>query len=75
MVRSLTESVRAVWNLSRLLLATRGRWRGAYWRWRYETAFGRDESRLPPPRVRRKALMKYGAWVGTMRSLRRLRRG
>ncbi len=48
-----------------LLLAAKSRFRlrSGYWRWRYETAFGTDPSRMPPRTARLRAIVDYGRWV------------
>jgi len=53
-------------ELLRLAALTRFRFKGPYWRWRMETAFGRGE---PPRGEMLRAAIKYGAWA------RRMRRG
>jgi hypothetical protein len=60
----------AAWQLLRLLHLTRWRWRGRYWSWRKETAFGSDPSRMPDARAQRDAMLEYGRWVGVMRRMR-----
>jgi hypothetical protein len=56
-----------VWELARLLAASRFRLGGAYWRWRRETAFGSDPARRPPLRERVRQIVAYGVWVHRMR--------
>lgn len=58
----------------RLGLATGFRMRGAYWRWRLETAFGTDPDRMPDARARREAMVDYLVWTHRMRTLMRSRR-
>lgn len=65
------DTCRALVALARLGIQTRGRVRGAYWRWRMETAFGTDPSRMPPRAERWKSVIEYGAWVHRMRALMR----
>ena len=60
-----------IWNLALLGLRTRFRFRGRYWSWRMETAFGTDRAKWPSARERRRAAIAYGAWVGSMRALAR----
>lgn len=48
-------------------LATGFRRRGAYWRWREETAFGAEPSRWPSASARRRAMLEYAAWSWRMR--------
>ncbi|MBC7835182.1 MAG: hypothetical protein H7Y88_08785 [Phycisphaerales bacterium] len=57
----------AVYELARLAILTRFRFKGPYWTWRQHTAFGRG---LPESRRELLAsVLEYGAWV------RRMRRG
>jgi hypothetical protein len=63
--------IRALWNLFLVGCATGFKLRGPYWRWRKETAFGSNASRMPNAAARRHAALEYGAWVGQMRALRR----
>jgi hypothetical protein len=58
----------------RLGFATGFRLRGAYWRWRLETAFGTDPGRMPDARERREAMVDYLVWTHRMRKLMRSRR-
>ncbi len=65
------ETVSGCWQLLRLLVLSRFRIRGRYWRWREETAFGRGR-----PQNRRetiKALLEYGRWMARVRKLGRPR--
>ena len=52
-----------------LLLGVRGgfRRRRPYWKWRNETAFGSDPSRIPPFSERVHAILAYGLWVYRMK--------
>ena len=61
------ETLGGLWELMRLAAKTKFRLRGKYWRWRLETAFGRDPTRLPTRRERRKASLEYARWVRRMR--------
>ena len=63
-------AARGARNLLLLGFKTRFRLRGSYWSWRMETAFGRDRSKWPPLRERMRAVLEYGAWVGSMRRMR-----
>ena len=65
------DTCRALLALARLGVQTRFRMRGAYWRWRMETAFGTDASRMPPFGERMRSIIEYGAWVHRMRSMMR----
>ncbi len=60
-------TIGGIYELIRLALITRLRFRGAYWQWRMHTAFGRGypASRLELVR----SVLAYGRWV------RRMRRG
>lgn len=66
-VRSAIDTLGAVYELARLGVITRFRFRGPYWEWRLHTAFGRGypESRWQLVH----AVLEYGRWV------RRMRRG
>lgn len=57
--------------LASMACATRMRFRGAYWSWRRETAFGSDPGRWPKPAARRRAILEYARWVASMRRLAR----
>ncbi len=70
-MRAVLHTLDAVWQLTRLALVTRGKLRGRYWHWRFETAFGSDPSRRPPWMERVKAMLRFGHWVGRMRRLSR----
>lgn len=65
--RSAIDTLGAVYELARLGVITRFRFRGPYWEWRLHTAFGRGypESRWELVY----AVLEYGRWV------RRMRRG
>lgn len=70
MIRWLRDAAGGVYELARLAVITRFRFRGKYWQWRYETAFGRGR-----PKSRRemcKRLFDYARW---MRRMRRMSRG
>lgn len=59
------ELLGGVYQLLRLAALTRFRMRGAYWQWRWHTAFGRG---APPTRgARLRAALDYGRWVHRMR--------
>lgn len=66
-VRTLT----AIYALFLLAIRSRFRLRGAYWRWREETAFGTDPTRHPPFRERMRMILEYGHWVHQMRKFMR----
>ena len=54
-------------ELIRLAIVTRFRLRGPYWRWRMETALGRDRSKWPSARERRASILRYAAWAREIR--------
>ena len=58
------------WELMRLGIRTRFRFRGPYWRWRVETAFGADPASRPPRRQMMHAALDYGRWIRRMRRMR-----
>lgn len=52
-------------ELLRLGFVTGFRFKGAYWQWRMETAFGRGQ---PPRGEMIRAAVRYGAWARRMRT-------
>ena len=48
------------------VLTARGRFKGAYWTWRWEPAFGAG---APPKGELRAGLLHYARWVGAMSRL------
>lgn len=56
----------AVYELARLALVSRFRFKGPYWQWRLHTAFGRG---YPGRRELLRSVLAYGRWVGRMRRL------
>jgi len=59
------EQLGAAYELARLGVISRFRFRGPYWQWRHETAFGRG---VPESRVELVAsVWMYGRWVYRMR--------
>lgn len=66
-MRWLIDTIGGLYELARLGVITKFRFRGAYWRWRMETAFGqgKPESRMEMLH----AVLEYGRWM------RRMRRG
>lgn len=70
------EFVGALYELARLAVLSRGRFRGAYWSWRLHTAFGRGypTGRWPGRWGERGAIvhsvLDYGRWVYRMRRMR-----
>jgi hypothetical protein len=66
-MRRLIRMIGGAWELLRLAVITGFRFRGEYWQWRMQTAFGRGY-----PATRRelaRSVLEYGSWV------RRMRRG
>lgn len=64
-MRTLLDTIGGLYQLARLAVVTRCNFRGAYWRWRLETAFGRGY-----PESRRelvKSVLAYARWVHRMR--------
>ena len=65
-MRRLLDTFWGLTELARLAIITRCRFRGRYWRWRMETAFGRG---MPESRIELlKAAIRYGAWARRMRT-------
>ena len=62
-------TIDALWQLARLAVLSKFKLRGAYWKWRADTAFGTDVGRMPSRAARLLAVLDYGAWVGRMRRL------
>ncbi len=60
-MRTLWDTIGGLYQLARLAVLTRFRFRGPYWRWRMETAFGggRPSSRMETIR----AVLAYGRWM------------
>ncbi len=63
-LRSLITLPGAIYELARLAVISRFRFKGAYWQWRFHTAFGRGTP-ARPELIR--SLLAYGHWVGRMR--------
>ena len=66
-MRRMTQTLGGLWMLLRLAVRTRFRFRGPYWRWRLETAFGASESRRLPFLSRLGAILSYARWTWRMR--------
>lgn len=66
----LGDVIGGLYELARLGVRSRFRFRGAYWQWRLHTAFGRGypESRLELLA----ALLRYGAWMRRMKRIGRV---
>jgi len=62
-VRHVIDTIGGVWELILLAWKSRFRMRSVYWRWRYETAFGTDPTKMPPRLQRLRAMLDYGRWV------------
>ena len=69
-MRRLLDTLGGLWELMRLGARSRFRLGSAYWRWRYETAFGNDPAARPPRRQHIGALLDYGRWVYRMKRKR-----
>jgi hypothetical protein len=65
----LTDNVMALFELARLGVLSRFRFRGSYWRWRMHTAFGRGYPASRWELVR--SVLAYGRWMHQMRRLGR----
>ncbi len=65
-MKALVETIGGVYELARLGVISRFRFRGRYWRWRLETAFGRG---TPPPWEMLISTLEYGRWCYRMRRL------
>lgn len=64
MLRDLVTLPGSLYELARLGVLTRFRFKGAYWRWRLHTAYGRG---YPERRTLVRATIEYGRWVRRMR--------
>lgn len=53
-----------LYELARLAVLSRFRFKGAYWQWRLHTAFGRG---YPPRGELIWSVIRYGVWVRKMR--------
>lgn len=61
------DTIGGLWELFLLAARSGFRLRGAYWRWRAETAFGSRPQELPSRRERLRAILSYGRWVYRMK--------
>jgi hypothetical protein len=61
------ETLGGLWELLRLAIKTRGRLRGRYWKWRYETAFGSEPDKYTTRWQRVRAMLDYARWVYRMK--------
>jgi hypothetical protein len=60
-VQHLLETLGGLYELLRLGLISRFRFRGPYWSWRLHTAFGRGYPRSRAELVR--SVLAYGRWI------------
>ena len=65
-MRRLLENAGGLYELLRLALTSRLRFRGRYWAWRMHTAFGRG---YPGRRELVRGVLEYGRWIYRMRRL------
>lgn len=66
MVTRIIDLLGGVYQLARLGVITRFRFKGPYWEWRNQTAFGRGV-----PESKREllaAILEYGVWMHRMRT-------
>lgn len=63
-LRATAEIAGSAWELVRLGVITRFRFRGPYWQWRLHTAFGRG---YPPRRELIASIIEYARWMRQMR--------
>ncbi|MCC6660516.1 MAG: hypothetical protein IT437_06475 [Phycisphaerales bacterium] len=63
-MRRLLDTLGGLYQLARLGVLTRFRFRGPYWQWRLHTAFGRGH---PPRRELVRSVLEYGRWMHRMR--------
>lgn len=64
MLRDIVTLPGSLYELARLGVLTRFRFKGAYWQWRLHTAYGRG---YPQRRALVRATIEYGRWVRRMR--------
>ncbi len=62
---TLCDTIGGLYQLARLAVITRFRFKGPYWRWRMETAFGRGYPASRRETVR--AVLAYARWMHRMR--------
>ena len=65
-LRLLIETLGGLWQLFRLAFMSKFRFRGAYWKWRTHTAFGRG---YPSLMELFRGVLEYGRWMHRMRRL------
>lgn len=61
------DTLGGLYELFRLAVVTRFRFRGAYWSWRMYTAFGRGRPPLPELLA---SVLEYGRWAYRTRRMR-----
>ncbi|MBX3364914.1 MAG: hypothetical protein KF866_09130 [Phycisphaeraceae bacterium] len=67
-MRKFLDTCGGLFQLTRLAFLSKGRFRGPYWQWRIQTAYGRG---LPASRRRRlHDLLEYARWVHRVRRMR-----
>lgn len=66
MLARVVETLGGCYELLRLALITRCRFRGAYWSWRLHTAFGNG---TPPRREMIRSVLEYARWVYRVRRM------
>ena len=66
-MRHLLANLAGCWELMLLAIRSRCRLRGAYWRWRHETAFGTDPAHQPSRWAQLRQVLAYGRWVHEMK--------
>ena len=64
-VSRILPTVGGLYQLARLGVLTRFAFRGPYWRWRLETAFGRGRPDSAREMIR--GVLDYGRWMHRMR--------
>jgi len=65
MIRFIADTAGGVYQLARLAVITRFRFRGEYWTWRMHTAFGNQHGRSRGEIVR--SVVEYGRWIHRVR--------
>jgi hypothetical protein len=61
------DTLGGLWELLVLVVRSRFRLRGPYWRWRHETAFGARTTARPTRWRQLSAMLGYGRWVHQMK--------
>ena len=66
-MRRLCDNFAGLWQLFRLARLSGFRFKGPYWTWRMQTAFGRG---MPATRAELyRSVLEYGRWMARMRRL------